>query len=553
MGERVRHRLSTEQFSAIARGEISPSLVADLRAAVISKHKLLIAAIGQALYAQSTEAWEDLRAAMQLLARADAHRPGTAAEALALPQVGAWAAQSLTRLDSDRPQLPDMHYLLSVAVASALRSGTHVDAWLPVQDGRVSLPNLGTVLPPDDVGKVRIRSDADGISFTCGSWGTADLVDLSARRAHWHPTPRLRVHAGGHLLNLTVEAHDPLLTQFITSAKVDRSDQWGNLYELFYEAWPLVVTNDPVRAGALVDGIGTLVPLVSSSSRPASVTSGWLPGAIALSVHPDALALAETLVHEFHHCVLGMLEDLVPLVDVDHAAVGYAPWRNDPRPIGGLIHGCYAHQAIAGFWRRQRGLVASLGDAFRADVNFDRWRRATPPVAEAILRSGALTPAGEVFVREMRAVLCEWRQDLVGDEATQAASKANTQHELRWRLIHIRPDPDLIDILVQDWLAGTSPRVKLDVDLSPDQPGSIVLSERYAPLQVDEAGGWWGSSPMLAEIEAWTELATARAQSGRVESTQLLRTRPEVIWALGQVLRERGASPDLDSLVAWLA
>ncbi|MFC6481384.1 HEXXH motif-containing putative peptide modification protein [Streptomyces goshikiensis] len=30
----------------------------------------------------------------------------------------------------------------------------------------------------------------------------------------------------------------------------------------------------------------------------------------------------------------------------------WAPWRSDPRPLEGLLHGAYAHLALAGYWQR---------------------------------------------------------------------------------------------------------------------------------------------------------------------------------------------------------
>ena len=32
----------------------------------------------------------------------------------------------------------------------------------------------------------------------------------------------------------------------------------------------------------------------------------------------------------------------------------YAPWRDDPRPLGGLTQGAYAFFGIAAFWRSHR-------------------------------------------------------------------------------------------------------------------------------------------------------------------------------------------------------
>jgi len=57
------------------------------------------------------------------------------------------------------------------------------------------------------------------------------------------------------------------------------------------------------------------------------------------SLPPDPAQMAETLVHEFHHIKLGGLTHLVRLTDDDQTASHYAPWRDDPRPLGGFLQG----------------------------------------------------------------------------------------------------------------------------------------------------------------------------------------------------------------------
>jgi uncharacterized protein len=75
-----------------------------------------------------------------------------------------------------------------------------------------------------------------------------------------------------------------------------------------------------------------------------------------MSAPPDPIIGTVTLTHEIQHVKLGALLDLVTLTLPDDGRRYYAPWRDDPRPLGGLLHGVYAYLGVTEFWRRQRNL-----------------------------------------------------------------------------------------------------------------------------------------------------------------------------------------------------
>ena len=77
--------------------------------------------------------------------------------------------------------------------------------------------------------------------------------------------------------------------------------------------------------------------------------------------------MAETLVHEFQHVKLCGLLDMVPLA-ASGAEKVYAPWRQDPRPAGGLLQGIYAHLGIVRFWQSQRQAETDPDGILRAQV-----------------------------------------------------------------------------------------------------------------------------------------------------------------------------------------
>ena len=101
-------------------------------------------------------------------------------------------------------------------------------------------------------------------------------------------------------------------------------------------------------------------------------------GAIAMSPPPDPLTCAVTLAHETQHLKLFALLDIVALTLPDDGRRYYAPWREDPRPVSGLLQGAYAFLGVSGFWRTQRE-IADGAARLEADTEFARWRAGAAP------------------------------------------------------------------------------------------------------------------------------------------------------------------------------
>lgn len=86
-----------------------------------------------------------------------------------------------------------------------------------------------------------------------------------------------------------------------------------------------------------------------------------LPGAFAIAAVHLSHATAASCVHELHHNRLFCLEELEPLLSGDRLgtrddAVCYSPWRQDLRPVRGLLHAVYVFVPEGRFW------LASLAD-----------------------------------------------------------------------------------------------------------------------------------------------------------------------------------------------
>ncbi|WP_371479967.1 HEXXH motif-containing putative peptide modification protein [Kitasatospora sp. NBC_00315] len=171
--------------------------------------------------------------------------------------------------------------------------------------------------------------------------------------------------------------------------------------ELLAGAWEILVRRHPWHAEAVSACVGTLVPLRPAPDGEAvSAAARRAYGAVAASrpAEPELLALA--LVHEFLHVQLGALLDLVPLHLPNGEARYHAPWRPDPRPVGALLQGTYAHLGVSDFWRGE--LAAGAPGPARAEREHRLWRGHTVTAAATLLSSGGLTASGVEFVTELR-------------------------------------------------------------------------------------------------------------------------------------------------------
>jgi len=102
------------------------------------------------------------------------------------------------------------------------------------------------------------------------------------------------------------------------------------------------------------------VPIVSHEIRVhRSYTRADLTGVIFLSEALDHVLLAEAVVHEFYHGVLNSILKTEPLFDeTESGETFYSPWRDDPRPLRGLLHAIYVFSGVARFYALSNNTLA---------------------------------------------------------------------------------------------------------------------------------------------------------------------------------------------------
>ncbi|MFI8102048.1 HEXXH motif domain-containing protein [Streptomyces sp. NPDC086023] len=311
-----------------------------------------------------------------LLEEAERHDPTAVHDVLHYPSTGVWAEETLRRLhapDGDAPP-PDLGHLGALAVAAALRAGVSFKTALRPVQGRLALPTLGLLRP----------TRPGTFALTERSW---DPQDPAALPLHVLPGGRTvlddldpyRAPAGHHATQparrLTPRGHRRWDTQW--SAALTLLDRY-----------------DPARAAEAAGLLRSIVPL-AGASRSSGATLPAAPGTVLVRVQSPP-ALAATLVHELQHGKLAALGDLVTLHTADRTPRHWAPWRSDPRPFEGLLHGTYAHLALARYWQR-----AALYGARGAWAAHARHRAQVAAVLPGLQRSPQLTTAGREFTRAM--------------------------------------------------------------------------------------------------------------------------------------------------------
>lgn len=135
-------------------------------------------------------------------------------------------------------------------------------------------------------------------------------------------------------------------------------------------------------------------------SKSVSFSDDAVPGALFLAP-PSSWDLeaeydvADSLIHEYRHQKLYLIESQITLVDRDWPLV-HSPWREEPRPPSGVLHAAFVFVELLVYWR----WVATAGPAelsLRANTDIatisGRLR-----AAFATLEDCALSPSGRSLV-----------------------------------------------------------------------------------------------------------------------------------------------------------
>ncbi|GAA0262597.1 HEXXH motif domain-containing protein [Saccharothrix mutabilis subsp. mutabilis] len=364
-------RMPRPTFDALARGGGGPAAVRLLVGARRSRTLQLIRHIAD----RSAVARRALEVVKTLPAAA-VHR------VVDHPAVGEWATRTAIGRGSPAG-------LAFVAAAAAVRARASVVVDLP-RSGTASLPTLGRL-----EGHPHGRVAVDGLT--------------------WRPAPEVVVPDGPTFaLEHWPDGGPP--TRLPLTAEFDV----GRWQDTITAAWSVLTRAHGEVAAELAAAITVLTPLATPGVNSATHADAF--GCVFLSLPHDPESAALTLAHELQHTKLVALMDLFPLVRKDSGQRFYAPWRTDPRPAIGLLHGAYAHLGVAGFCLRAG-----------RETEFARWRRAALDVSNTLLAGAALTDTGRDFVQCMATTLEQWCTIKVSPSAQHEADHLAATHRTRWR------------------------------------------------------------------------------------------------------------------------
>jgi HEXXH motif-containing protein len=417
-------------FGALAAGSGGPEAIRALAEGQYRKRVLMLWGVRQAARRASVDVEQArlARVGYDLLAKVQREQPVVAKAAIMHPSVGAWALRVLHSLAID-PALLDANpgRLSAVAAAAAIRAGVSAEIEVMATGGTAMLPSLGAAAVGGRTAVVRI---ANGQAELQSEGRTVVPTDPHCDAPGWLGLRRVR--AGS--FDVLIDDLDPfrMPSSADLAPRLSAAD-FGKLTSALRQAWPVLAAHHPEVLAELCAAVKVIVPLANDRGGQISSSSSATFGAVALSEPPDPYTGAVTLAHEIQHLKLTALLDIVSLIMPDDGRLYYAPWRDDPRPIGGLLQGAYAFLGVSGFWRRQR--LHAHGDIrMRADVEFAHWRTASARAVGTLLSSGRLTAAGQEFVTGMARTLDMWHHESVPREALDLARDEAERHLARWQL-----------------------------------------------------------------------------------------------------------------------
>jgi HEXXH motif-containing protein len=149
------------------------------------------------------------------------------------------------------------------------------------------------------------------------------------------------------------------------------------------------------------------------SSHSGSVS--FIPGAFAFADLNDEDRLAEMILHELSHNKLFLLDDRDPLLDQTWHGDGwrdecyYSPWRDDPRPLKGILHGVFVFVEVASFWANRLPKASCLPSDAVSVRRFKTVFAQLEVACEVLEGSAHFTPIGARLFDELRNRLASLR------------------------------------------------------------------------------------------------------------------------------------------------
>ncbi len=540
------------QLSDLLTGTVSPENSSPLDHVSRSRNLLLLCGLREVAEAEQAGAARTARlrdnyAALSAIESAYRQR---SARLMAHPHVGAWLAMCLKHVKgreqgmASRPLWADLAHLGAITAAAAVMTGAETEATVPVHRGQIFIPTFGCIDVGSDSawGLVTVQSLPDGALrltdtgqiFAPAMLGGEDSGGLDLRH--------LSASCNGLAVDLELDDLDPYRDchQLGAAGRLPPGEveSWRRMLA---EAWEILAIRHYHAARSVARELVTLVPLLARGLSGISATSRHAPGAVTLTQPRDGTRLAATLVHELQHTRLGLALELIPLAGRPPGERLYSPWREDPRPLTGLIHGLHAATAAADFWR----IEAQAGQAGPvAAFQYARVRNQMEIALDTLSRLGSLTGAGRILVEAVKDLAVSSARAPVSPRFSRLAEDVTLDHALRWRLLNLKPAERDVDRLAACWRAGTPGSPPSNVMTWSEGAESFTEDARlrlvHARLLGDSPGGPLSAGAASASA-ADVHLVSGEYQAAAAAYDHDIRTMPSSAeaWA-GLAVASRG-------------
>jgi HEXXH motif-containing protein len=170
-----------------------------------------------------------------------------------------------------------------------------------------------------------------------------------------------------YLINLDQASLAILLANFLPESEIEKmctiNQGWQSKIVTGLDIIKMV---DIHLFNSLQKNLHYIIPLILYQEQiRTSFSTAELGSVIFISDGGTLLDFCEALIHEYYHNELNALLEFKQLFTSASGNVFYSPWREDLRPIGGLVHAIYVFIGVIGFYTQ--GLNGNyLSDDVRA-------------------------------------------------------------------------------------------------------------------------------------------------------------------------------------------
>lgn len=289
----------------------------------------------------------------------------------------------------------------------------------------VLLPGLGLRIQAVP-GPLRLqRQRANGVRVDVD--GVATEIDLLAIPENFK-LPALTIDCR-QPARLLLASHSSLFEQAYIQAVTPNIPRAEQQAAMIGNALNLIGAVDPSMGERISRSVNWYVPIgTDSPDTHRSFSAANLVGLIFLSEASNDLQLAEAIVHEFHHNELFAYSHVVPLIDCASDRLFYSPWREDARPLYGLIHAIFVFAGVCDFYR-----CVEVSPEFEMHHKHFRKRRSERvcqlDIGLAQIEDTQLTESGRALIASITARVEEHRLDLTETREVPATVE---QHLRKW-------------------------------------------------------------------------------------------------------------------------